>query len=364
MAFCLLLFLAAVAATPFTCKNEAGATVAWWTAIKFPNGYTYMYADVNSPSFAKSKNLMSDPSTGALSFTLNQIYNANKTGTPTSSAFVFYNDQKPSGSDSSSRGHTKGVVGLTQDGGFWLVHSVPGFPAMMSGGLYPGYNAAPDYGQSFLCMSLAFSQFNSIGTQFTYNFPQYYDWNMPTWVPSVLYSAVTTSQHTTAAVSNVLDLTTTPASLTFTSFAKTSNWNNYLYENLVAPYYKTDLYAETWMNGANPDPTFCKNATITYDVMNIRSLSSQGVSWTETQDHSKWVISTHDSLNRVCIGDINRQQSQNTRAGGTVCFVQSSQWTSFNNAIVTADSCPTFEKKMYMEMMEKEEKEKEKFTEE
>jgi len=314
--------------------------VAWWVAIKFPSGTKYMYGDIKSPTLVMSTHTMAEASSGALANTLNQIYSANKTGTATDSAFVFYNDQKPNGDTSSSRGHTKGVVGLTQAGGFWLVHSVPGFPEYVANG-YPGYDAAPDYGQSFLCLSLGFDQFNSVGTQFTYNFPNYYDYNMPSWVPSTLYNAVVSSQHTTAAVSNILTLTTTPASLSFISFAKTSNWNNYLYEYLVAPYWNSDLQVETWMDGANPDPTFCKNATIKYDVMNIRSLKSQGISWTETQDHSKWAVSTHNSLIVTCIGDINRQESQNTRAGGTVCFQQSAVYTSFVNAIVTCDTCPT-----------------------
>jgi len=338
----LFLFVVGTLAAPaaFTCKSDSGASVAWWTAIKFPSGTQYMYADINNPTFVKSTHDMASTTSGALANTLNPIYNANKTMAWTDYAFTFYNDEKPDGSTSSSRGHTKGVVGLTQNGGFWLVHSEPQFPPYINQGYF--FSGATTYGQSFLCMSLGFDQFNNVGTQFYYNYPWNYDYNMPpSWVPSMLYSTVVSSSHTTAAVSNILNLATTPASLTFKSFAKTSNWNNYLYERLVCPTYNSDVYAETWMNGANPDPTFCQNSTIPYDVMNVRTLSACGVNWSETQDHSKWIVSTHNTIHLVCIGDINRQESQNTRAGGTVCFEQTQQWTSFTNAIVTADSCPT-----------------------
>jgi len=322
------------------CKDESGNNVAWWAALKANSGTSYVYADVNSPTFKKSAYTMADGTKGALSNTLNQIYVANKTQPYGYSAFVMYNDETPDGKSSSSRGHTKGVVGSTQDGAFWLVHSVPSFPNFVAQG-YTGYNAATTYAQSFLCISMPVSDLSYVGTQYYYNFPQYYDFVLPSWVPASMVSSVASSSHTTAAVSNILKI---GASLgtTFTSFAKTSNWNNYLYENLVAPYWNSDLYCETWMNGANPDPTFCKgNGTYKYDVMNVRSLTVGGFSWLETQDHSKWAVTNKPSgLTILCIGDINRQQSQNTRAGGTVCFSHSQMWSSLYGTITTADTCP------------------------
>jgi len=230
------------------------------------------------------------------------------------------------------------VVGLTQDGGFWLVHSIPQFPQFVANGNYPGYDAAPDYGQSMLCMTLNFNDFNSIGLQFTYNYPYYYDWNMPSWVPSYLLKAVTASNHTTAKISRLTNLGTFPS---FISFAKTSSWNDALYENLVAPTLNSDLYVETWMNGqGTPLPSLCQKATIPYNIMNVRTLSLAQINWTETNDHSKWAITTDSGLQYVCIGDINRMQSQNTRAGGTVCFVNSALWNSFTTTITSRDFCP------------------------
>jgi len=284
---------------------------------------------------------MSDGQDGALSYTLQQIYKANVSENANDYAFAFYNDEKPDGSTSSSRGHTKGVVGLTQAGGFWLIHSIPQFPTEVVNG-YSGYDAATEYGQSLLCISLSFDSFSIVGTQFQYTYPWWYDYNMPSWVPSTLLNSVTKSNHTTAVVSSTQKLTASGTSLSFTSFAKTGYWNNYLYEDLVAPTLAADLYCETWMNGGGtPDPTTCKNSTCPYDVINVRVVSIAGVTWKETQDHSKWCSTTHGAPQYTCIGDINRQLSQNTRAGGTVCFINSAFWTSVNGMISQADTCPS-----------------------
>jgi len=330
--------------------DDYGKPVAWWSALKFPTGTSYQYADANYPSLVKSPNQMSDPVNGALSQTIKQIYAANATYSWTDYGFVFYNDERPDGTGSGSRGHTKGVVRLTQAGAFWLIHSVPAFPPWMNQG-YNGYAppASTTYAQSFLCITLAVPDFNLVGLQFYYNFPQYYDWNMPSWVPQQMIDSVTKSSHTTAAASNVV--TFTPPSpyntnspfgnVLFTSFAKTSNWGQELYEFLVAPYWNSDLYVETWMDGTNPQPTFCINDTIQYNVMNVRNLTTAwGVDYPETKDHSKWCVVTHNLTDILCIGDINRQQSQATRGGGTCCFKMPQLWTDMTNMIWIADQCP------------------------
>ncbi len=63
-------------------------------------------------------------------------------------------DQTPDDKEHTSNGHTKGDMAFDANGGFWLVHSVPRFPAATGSGSYAGYPAyAKEYGQSFICMS-------------------------------------------------------------------------------------------------------------------------------------------------------------------------------------------------------------------
>lgn len=62
-----------------------------------------MYFDANSDSLTASTNDLEDPTKGALSKTLDQLWSGR--------SFVAYNDQPPPDGDApSSYGHTKGIV--------------------------------------------------------------------------------------------------------------------------------------------------------------------------------------------------------------------------------------------------------------
>ena len=64
-----------------------------------------------------------------------------------------YNDEIPNGPTSTSHGHTKGVLVLSELGGFWLIHSVPHYPPPPDE-KYDYPDSAKRYGQSMLCISL------------------------------------------------------------------------------------------------------------------------------------------------------------------------------------------------------------------
>lgn len=77
-------------------------------------------------------------------------------------AYIMYNDEFPNGTKSMTRGHTKGVVVMTSQGGFWLVHSVPKYPPTPPDGYsYP--HSGHHYGQSMLCISLSADQAHILG---------------------------------------------------------------------------------------------------------------------------------------------------------------------------------------------------------
>ena len=56
------------------CMDESGNPVDWWAALKYPDGSSYSYADSRTPVFKKSREVMADENSGALSHTLSQIY--------------------------------------------------------------------------------------------------------------------------------------------------------------------------------------------------------------------------------------------------------------------------------------------------
>ena len=129
-------------------------------------------------------------------------------------------------------------------------------------------------------------------------------------------------------------------SRTFKSFAKNSNWDSDLWEDLVAPGLDSGLIVETWMRGSEIGP--CCKPKYKYDVVDVETmdaLSADGatkIEWTEGGDHSKWAITT-DGSNQVCVGDINRMTTQRDRGGGAVCFQSAIMAYTGNNSVTGAD---------------------------
>ncbi|KAF2893168.1 hypothetical protein ILUMI_13003 [Ignelater luminosus] len=75
---------------------------------------------------------------------------------------ILYNDEAPDGSVMFKKGHTKGLILGNEDGGIWLVHSVPRFPPIDAGKYYFPHNGF-QYGQSFLCISFDLNNLDKIG---------------------------------------------------------------------------------------------------------------------------------------------------------------------------------------------------------
>jgi hypothetical protein len=63
-------------------------------------------------------------------------------------------------------------------------------------------------------------------------------------------------------------------------------------------------------------------------------------SWRYTKDHAKVGLTpSTSSIKYVCVGDINRMESQWVRGGGTACLSNSVLWSSLNGAVFLSDSC-------------------------
>jgi len=344
----LLLCCASLAVASPGCISDSGKPVDWWVVIKIPtiggnkdpsaDGYGYLYADSTSTNLQiSSKQLDVDGTSTAPGATLNQIYTAN-TGT---TGWLMYDDETPNGNSYSSYGHTKGDVCFDTKQGFWLVHSVPRWPPVPPSP-YEFPSDEKTYGQSMLCQTYATSQFNLIGANFILNKPYVYSWSMTAALNSTLPNMVSVIQKdfSYSKPATAIQNLKTVGGASFTAFGKNSGWNQSLYEDLVSPHYNLGFYWETWQNGATSDvmPSFC-TPQYKYDSINISNITvSSSIAWKETNDHSKWGVDM-SGKNTICIGDINRQWSQNQRGGGTVCQVNSGIYKSFRNMITGFQGC-------------------------
>ncbi len=113
--------------------DTEGKEVDWWFMYKLPDnvepsegasdefekttGMEYMYFDAESTCLLALSDHTLDQETGALYWTLQQLYEADD-DTSDSLGWICYNDEVPEGaegSDSSTFGHTKGVLAFDLD---------------------------------------------------------------------------------------------------------------------------------------------------------------------------------------------------------------------------------------------------------
>ena len=234
------------------------------------------------------------------------------------------------------------------EGGLWIVHSTPKFPASSGKAQFYFPESEIIYGQTFLCLSLSKSELDTVGQQLLLNKPHVYhtvgmfEDAAQTAAQFPNLGAVLHKQWNTEPGTGVQKLNVGSEIQTFTSFAKNSEWADDLYENLIAKHYGAGFLVESWLRGDEIGPD-CPPGN-PYRVVDAKTLSVVGaagsaMNWTETQDHAKWAVAL-DSSYVVCVGDINRMTSQRKRGGGAVCFSNRNLCYSLYNTVVTSDICP------------------------
>uniref|UniRef100_A0A914XN94 Deoxyribonuclease II n=1 Tax=Plectus sambesii TaxID=2011161 RepID=A0A914XN94_9BILA len=335
---------------PFSCMDQSNRPVDWFAAYKLPhlktsphphvaNGTGFLYTDVNNKQWQLSS-VGLELSNQALAYTLQQFYD--RANDPTV-FHLMYNDEHPlDGPWSETLGHTKGVLFFNQLQGIWLVHSVPKFPQNTS---YAWPSNAYYYGQSMLCITFSYSQLGDIATQLYYNTPFIYSSALPTSIAQAIptLAQVIAGRYQSTAPYNRQVTLKSLGGQSFVSFAKAGGFQRDLYYDFVAPSLLASFNTETWQHGGGNLMSWCYT-THPYQVHNIESISLPfGINFSNYDDHSKFAVSswTQNEVPNpwVCIGDINRQQHQMFRGGGTVCIQDRQIWTIYNSAVAATWPC-------------------------
>jgi deoxyribonuclease-2 len=323
------IFVAAVttAVGALQCKSDSGDSVDWWVAVKEPRGTGYFYGDSQSAgTFARSLHSMNDTRVGALSSTVPQIWSAAAAAAP---AYILWNDEPPASTGYNfSYGHTKAILTVDgENGGFWLTHSIPLYPAGPA--LTPHYTGlgsnAWRYAQSAACFSLTTSEIATLAHTLQLDHPQIYD------TGGEIAAAPASFQELAAGMWRP-DATCEQTEIgAYSVFSKTPTWNADLWAECVAPALKSDLWVESWIRGSEEGPA----CSATWHTLDVQSLTW---GWSEPDDHSKWAVAPNGSAPFLCIGDINRMTTQYARAGGAICW-QSPLSQTFISAISGSDTC-------------------------
>ncbi len=359
------------------CVDEQGRHVDWLVMYKLPrksedddvtshnhdtgdiveDGQAYMYFTSLNPAggWTLSSLSVKDPKSipGRI---ISPIYSTSKAATDR--FHMFYNDEHPDGNTSFTKGHTKGVLVFDKTVGYWLVHSVPKFPpeANSNDAKYDYPHTGQMYGQSFLCISLnTAATADLIGVQMLYNTPFVYSVNIPEWVGKSYPHLAAAAQGKHAKkepYSHTISFHST-AGVAFTSFAKATHFGKDLYADLVAPGLETNLMVESWPNGPGKMNSSCNGA---FKVLNVDAIDfrtkPRDIEFVTKKDHAKWAVSytkpksirrrsgnSNKDKTYVCIGDINRMETQKKRGGGTVCFSNAFAWKAFMTIISAIESC-------------------------
>ncbi|XP_036395144.1 deoxyribonuclease-2-alpha [Megalops cyprinoides] len=367
-----LLFLLHVTAegaiSPISCYNDQGESVDWLYLYKLPHhsrshaprdeGLRYLLMGRGSEGWTEGAVLVND-STGALGRTVGQLYEQNS-----EMAYVLYNDQKPRDGEetgargvTNERGHTKGVVLVDKTQGFWLVHSTPHFPPMKESGKFEYPSSGVTNGQNFICVTYPVERFQTIGEQLQINEPLIYDCSVPESLASALPALAevcgrSKREQGNASLSHSALLSSYPSNRSislsslggtnFISFAKSASFANDLYHSWVAPALQSDLLVQFWRRTEGVLPSDCSQG---WKVLNVETISlGEQVMFSSTLDHSKWAVSADPGAadgegGWVCVGDINRNEAEEKRGGGTVCRRDATVWKAYRNAVQESYPC-------------------------
>lgn len=115
-----------------------------------------------------------------------------------------------------------------------------------------------------------------------------------------------------------------------------------LYHGWVAPTLQTDLLVQFWRRSTGVLRSDCSSR---WKVLDVNLLSPGGrVTFKATEDHSKWAVSAGGGRGLrggawVCVGDINRNQAEEKRGGGTVCRKDVAVWKAYRAVALKCESC-------------------------
>lgn len=320
-------------------RDENGKEVDWWFIYKVPllakttgtasaTGYEYLYFDPNQQAPSQSKYTL-DSDSGALHQTLDAVGFDQPGG---GIGWVLYNDEKPAsagGSDNSELGHTKGVIVFDTASGtaFWLLHS---WPKYVDPKAKPAAMPTPIYGQTFLCLSLSLDTANQIALQMDKDQePQVYLPRTGGLPANSGLAQLTAKINPDQTADHSVVSYKTQGNMAFKVIAKNRMWGKDFWNDLVGPTLGEDMDDETWIRGPIPPVLDSDGVHKTFDIkfIDLRPIGAPW-SWPETHDHAKWGITT--AGNWVCVGDINRMISQESRGGGTIAFQNAALWTALS----------------------------------
>lgn len=336
------------------CLNEKNQPVDWYYLYKLPmiktsssflvkTGVAYAFMSSDSTGGWQMSNYGIDSKNSFPGQTLAHLYkdavSENHVSEPSDEMWIMYNDQPPNGNVSFTRGHSKGVIAGNDDGGVWLVHSVPHFPPPPETKTYSYPKTGLKNGQSFLCISMDAQTLDTAALQLIFNDPLLYSQHFGDEAlkryPQLHNVTKFEGKVSSPPYTHKVKLTSKSGS-SFISYAKASKFMKDLYDDYLTEDLKAALRVETWPNGKDRLQSDCVKPFHTENIDDVKIGVNE---FSSHKDHSKWAISTDESKPWTCVGDINRAKTQFVRGGGTVCFQDRRVHSSYYQIVAGVEGC-------------------------
>jgi deoxyribonuclease-2 len=321
------------------CLDQSQVEEPWWVAIRLPGKSPRTMIKYDAPSQSWVPTLGDDNGEVFLKRLLAQV-------DPSTDYYMAFNDEHPKlngGAISLGSGtaHAKGLMVVDKNWtGFYLHHSVPKYPAFSPQAGFD-YTTPPTshYGQHFMCLTIKTkATADLLRTQFKLENVSIYADNFPTTTDSPTTDAgLTTPRLLTKTLKlqsqqvSIVDLTND-----WKMFTKPPSDLILLWDDSVTPYYKDSLLTETWGRPYSAD--VCdKSGDEVSNIHHLKVSIPAGVhEWRDTLDHSKWGLFLN--INVICVGDMNRMDSQAKRGGSAFCREDAGLYQAFKGMIEN-DGC-------------------------
>jgi deoxyribonuclease-2 len=334
----MLVLLASLGLCGLQCRSINDEDVDTWAAFKVPSaaggwsglgkGTAFFYRDDATPLTGATGDV-SSTSQNPIYYSIAPLWNKSA-----DIGYVLFNNQPPDGNDaSSSYANSRGVFLFDHDGGLFITHSAGHFPPNPS---YDGYSfpeSSEKYGQSFGCFSFPLASLDKVAADLLVERPYLYASKFPSWASPLLPNiAKLLTGYYEKDITNTVSYLPTTGGNEVVHLAKSKSWGREIYHDLVAPTFQGNVYSETWALGVGTLPSDCSGA---YEAHNILTVNFKGVAWKRTQDHSVWALVAQT----VCLGDVNRQNGQLSRGGGTFCLTDVPFSADIKNVITDIEEC-------------------------
>lgn len=293
-----------------SCKSSDGKEVDWFIIYKIPklpsdghpSGTEFFYMDTASPWFSFSQKDITKSIENPLYETLKALYDQS----PDIVTYAMYNDQPPPTVKAADgrHAHSKGVLAFDNTKGFWIVSSVPRFPSPVAKG-FMFSDSQTKFGQSTLCVTVAKTVENILKTVFGTTNPYIYD-----------------KKNFDIKISNPMNSVHIPiktfGNVQLEILAKSASFGQDIYDKLISPKLADHLLVRTWR------PKLLDTAMVS-NVIN--ACFPNTIEFNHGIDHSKWAVTENKHL--ICIGDINRQETQAKRGGLSLCLTNAGSSKEF-----------------------------------